>query len=100
MAVTQPIFKLEPPDFTWQQIWIIPPDDDNYDDNGNNDKHHKSFEVSSVIPRWNRKIKETQNLTMTTMSTIMMTMTLTMTTTTTTITKIINLCSIKCVIPH
>ena len=53
MAVTQPIFKLEPPDFAWQQIQIISTDDNNNDDNENdddddnnhnNDKNHKSFE--------------------------------------------------------
>ena len=54
MAVTQPIFKLEPPDFAWQQIQIISTDDNNNDDNdnnndddddnnNNNDKNHKSF---------------------------------------------------------
>ena len=32
-------------------------DDDNDDDNNNNNKNHKSFEASSVIPRFNRKIK-------------------------------------------
>ena len=82
MAVTQPIVKLEPPDFAWQQIKIIPTDDDNdnnndnddddSNNNNNNDKNYKSFVVSSLIPRWNRKIKEIQNLTMTTTS-IMMT---------------------------
>ena len=56
MAVTQPIFKLEPPDFAWQQIQIISTDDNNDDDDNNNnnnndddddnnnDKNHKSFE--------------------------------------------------------
>ena len=51
MAVTQPIFKLEPPDFAWQQIQIISTDDNNNnenddddDNNHNNDKNHKSFE--------------------------------------------------------
>ena len=44
MAVTQPIFKLDPPDFAWQQIQIISTDDDDDDDN-NNDKNHKSFEA-------------------------------------------------------
>ena len=57
MAVTQPIFKLEPPDFAWQQIQIISTDDNNNDNNDNdnknddddnnnhnNDKNHKSFE--------------------------------------------------------
>ena len=78
MAITQPIFKLEPPDFAWYQIQIISTDDNNYDDNdndnnndkdddddnnNNNDKNHKSFEASSVIPSFNRKIKEIQNLT-------------------------------------
>ena len=35
MAVTQPIFKLEPPDFSWQQIQIISTDDNDDDDNDN-----------------------------------------------------------------
>ena len=74
MAVTQPIFKLEPPDFAWQQIQIISTDDNNDDDNNNNNnKNHKSFEASSVIPRFNRKIKQIQNLTVTSMM-MMMTM--------------------------
>ena len=90
MVVTHPIFKLEPPDFAWQQIQIIPTDDNNNnnnnnninnnnnnnngndDDNNNNDKNHISFEASSVIPRWNRKIKEIQNLIMTMTSMMMM----------------------------
>ena len=36
-------------------------DNNNNDDNNNNnnnDKNHKSFEASSVIPRFNHKIKE------------------------------------------
>ena len=38
MAVTQPIFKLEPPDFAWQQIQIISTDDDDNDvDNDDDD---------------------------------------------------------------
>ena len=37
--------------------------DDDDDNNNNNDKNHKSFEASSVIPSFNRKIKEIQNLT-------------------------------------
>ena len=63
MAVTQSIFKLEPPDFAWQQIQIISTDDDDDDNdndddnNNNNNKNHKSFEASSVIPRFNCKIK-------------------------------------------
>ena len=73
MAVTQPIFKLEPPDFAWQQIQIISTDDNNDDNNNNNNKNHKSFEASSVIPRFNRKIKQIQNLTVTSMM-MMMTM--------------------------
>ena len=54
MAITQPIFKLEPPDFACQQIQIISTDDNNNnndnnnddddDNNNNNDKNHKSFE--------------------------------------------------------
>ena len=36
MAVTQAIFKLEPPDFAWQQIQIISIDDDDDDDDNNN----------------------------------------------------------------
>ena len=53
MAITQPIFKLERPDFAWQQIQKIPTDNDNNndnnidndnngndDDNNNNDKNH------------------------------------------------------------
>ena len=32
MAITQPIFKIEPPDFAWLQIQIISTDDDNDDD--------------------------------------------------------------------
>ena len=87
MAVTQPIFKLEPPDFAWQQIQIISTDDDNDDNNNinnnnddnddnnnNNNKNHKSFEASSVIPRFNRKIKQIQNLTVTMTSMMMMIM--------------------------
>ena len=91
MAVTQPIFKLEPPDFAWQQIQIISTDDNNYDDNdndnnndndkdddgdnnNNNDKNLKSFEASSVIPSFNRKIKEIQNLTVRMTSMMMMIM--------------------------
>ena len=60
MAITQPILKLEPADFTWQQIQIIPTDNDDDDDDNNkdNDKNHKSFVVSTVIPRWNHKNKE------------------------------------------
>ena len=84
MAVTQPIFKLEPSDFAWQQIQITSTDDDvnndNDDDddkdnnnNNNNDKNYKSFEASSVIPCFNRKIKEVQNLTVT-MTSVMMTL--------------------------
>ena len=57
-------------------------DDGDDNDNNNNDKIHKSYIVSSAIPRWNHKIKEIWNL-------MMMT-------TMTTMTKIINLCSIKC----
>ena len=38
MAVTQPIFKLQPLDFTWQQIQIIFTDD--YDDNNNNNDNN------------------------------------------------------------
>ena len=74
MVVTQPIFKLEPPDFAWQQIQIVSTDDDDddFDNNNNNDKNHKSFEASSVIPRFNRKIKEIQNLTVI-MTSMMMT---------------------------
>ena len=51
MAITQPIFKLEPPDLEWQQIWIISTDDDNNNNinnnnkNNNNDKNHKSYEL-------------------------------------------------------
>ena len=38
IAATQSIFKLELPDFQWQQIYIIPTDDnDNNDDNNNSD---------------------------------------------------------------
>ena len=37
MAVTQPIFKLEPPDFAWQQIQIITTDDDDDNDDDDND---------------------------------------------------------------
>ena len=37
MAVTQPIFKLEPPDFAWQQIQIITTDDDDNGDDDDND---------------------------------------------------------------
>ena len=37
MAVTQPIFKLEPPDFAWQQIQIIPTDDENNEDYNDDD---------------------------------------------------------------
>ena len=71
MAVTQPIFKLEPPDFAWQQIQIISTDDNNNNNNNDNDddknnKNHKSFEASSVIYRFNHKIKQIQNLTVTT----------------------------------
>ena len=36
MAITQPIFKLEPPDFAWQQIQIISTDDNNDDDDTDN----------------------------------------------------------------
>ena len=36
MDITQPIFKLEPPDFAWQQIQIIPNCDDDDDNNNNN----------------------------------------------------------------
>ena len=86
MAVTQPIIKLEPPDFAWQQIWIISTDDDDddddddnddddvVDDNNNNNKNHKSFEASSVIPLFNCKIKQIQNLIVTMTSMIMMIM--------------------------
>ena len=99
MAVTQPIFKLEPPDFAWQQIQIISTDDDdddydndvddndidvddndydnNNDDNNdddNNNKNHKSFEASSVIPHFSCKMKQIQNLTVTMTSMIMMIM--------------------------
>ena len=53
MAVTQPIFKLEPPDFAWQQIQILSTDeydddnddDNNNDNNNNNDKNHKSHKL-------------------------------------------------------
>ena len=81
MAVTQSIFILEPPDFAWQQIQILSTDDDNDDNdddnnndnnNNNSDINHKSFEASSVIPRWNHKIKGIQNLIMT-MTSMMMT---------------------------
>ena len=75
MSVIQTIFKLEPPDFASQQIQIIPTDDE--DEDNNNDKNHKSVVVSSVIPPWNRKIKEIQNLTMT-MTSMMTTTTITM----------------------
>ena len=38
MAITEPILKLGPPDFAWQQIQIIPTDDVNNDDyNDDND---------------------------------------------------------------
>ena len=37
MAITQPIFKLEPQDFACSQIQIIPTDDDNDDDDNDND---------------------------------------------------------------
>ena len=80
MAVTQSIFKLEPPDFAWKQIQIISTDDnddndnDHVDDDNNNNKNHKSFEASSVIPRFNRKIKYIQNLTVTMASMMMMIM--------------------------
>ena len=38
MAITQPIFKPEPPDFVCQQIKIIPTDvGDDYDDDDNDD---------------------------------------------------------------
>ena len=73
MTVTQPIFKLEPPDFAWQQIYIISTDDNDDDDN-NNKKNHKSFEASSVIPRFNRKIKQIENLTVTMTMTSMIVM--------------------------
>ena len=34
MAITQPILKIGPPDFAWDQIYIIPTDDYNeYNDN-------------------------------------------------------------------
>ena len=40
MDITQPIFKLQPPDFAWQQIQIIPNcDDDDDDDNNNNNSN-------------------------------------------------------------
>ena len=32
MGITQPIFKLGPPDFAQQQIFVIPTNDDNDDD--------------------------------------------------------------------
>ena len=35
IALTQSIFKLGPPDFSWKQIQIVPTDDD--DNNSNND---------------------------------------------------------------
>ena len=54
MAITQPIFQLDAPDFAWQFIWIIP----TYVDNNNNDKNHKC-----VIPRQNCEIEEISNLT-------------------------------------
>ena len=78
IAATQSIFKLGPPDFAWKQIQIISTDDNNDDDddvdddNNNNNKNHKSFEASSVIPCFNRKIKQIQNLTVT-MTSMMMT---------------------------
>ena len=77
MAITQQVFKLESPDFAMQQIEIISTDnddndDDHDDDSNNNDKNHKSFEASSVIPRFNCKIKEIQNLTVS-MTLMMMT---------------------------
>ena len=75
MAVTQSIFKLEPPDFAWKQIQIISTDDnDDDDDDDNNNKNHKSFKASSVISRFNRKIKQIQNLTVTMTSMMMMIM--------------------------
>ena len=39
MAITQPTFKLEPPDLAWQQIKIIPTGDNN-DVNNNNDNNN------------------------------------------------------------
>ena len=47
MAVTKPIFKLEPPDFAWQQIQILSTDeyDNDNDDDNNNDKNHKSHKL-------------------------------------------------------
>ena len=87
MAVTQPIFKLEPPDFAWQQIQIISTDDDDNDDDkdddddnnkNKNDKNSESFEASSVIPCFNRKIKDIQNLTVTMTSMMMTIMIMTM----------------------
>ena len=80
IAVTQLILKLGPPDFAWKQIQIISTDDNNDDDddvdddNNNNNKNHKSFEASSVIPRFNRKIKQIQNLTVTMTSMMIMIM--------------------------
>ena len=54
------------------------PDDDDDDDdnnnNNNNNKNYKSSEASSVIPRFNRKIKQIQNLTVTMTSMMMMIM--------------------------
>ena len=36
MAITQPVFKLGPPDFAWEQIYVIPTDNHNDDDDYNN----------------------------------------------------------------
>ena len=41
-AVTQPIFKLGPPDFAWQQIWLIPTDDDDDEEDDDNDDNNDS----------------------------------------------------------
>ena len=42
MEITQPLFKLGPPDFAWQQIQVIPTDDDDDgDDYDNNDDDEK-----------------------------------------------------------
>ena len=42
MGITQPIFKLGPPDFAQQQIFIIPTNEDNDDDYNDKEENNKN----------------------------------------------------------
>ena len=50
MAITQSIFKLEPQDFTWQQIQIILTDDDDDDNDINN--YDTDHDDNNEKPKW------------------------------------------------